>query len=377
MTTYKARSITTAVQHDLPRKMVFIAGPRQAGKTTFARRLCTIEGKDYKKSYLNWDVAAHRSMIIREEFPSETDFLILDEIHKYRRWRQVVKGLYDAMPGERKILVTGSARLDYYRHGGDSLQGRYRFHRLLPFCCKELGDPKRSIAEQLLRLGPFPEPFLSGSEKEARIWSRDYRIRLVEEDLRGLEKVIDTGLMEKLAMLLPESVGSPLSLNGLKEDLQVAHQTVSRWVKVLETVYMIFRIYPFTGSSARSVKKKAKHYHFDWTTVTDPGARFENMVAFHLLAWCWRQQDEEGRNIELRYYRDMDRREVDFVITEDERPIHFIDVKTSHREVSPSLRYLSGRFPGTPARQVALDFDDDRVTRERIRICGWKSLWEW
>ncbi|MBN1306649.1 MAG: ATP-binding protein, partial [Chitinispirillaceae bacterium] len=302
---------------------------------------------------------------------------ILDEIHKYRRWRQVVKGLYDAVPGERKILVTGSARLDYYRYGGDSLQGRYRFHRLLPFRCKELGDPKRSTAEQLLRLGPFPEPFLSGSEKEARIWSRDYRMRIVGEDLRDLEKVMDTGLMEKLSMLLPERVGSPLSLNGLKEDLQVAHQTVSRWVKVLETVYVIFRIYPFTGSSARSVKKEAKHYHFDWTTVTDPGARFENMVAFHLLTWCWQQQDEEGRNVELRYYRDMDRREVDFVITENDRPIHFIEVKTSRREVSPSLRYLSGRFPGTPARQVVLDFDDDRISRERIRICGWKSLWEW
>jgi uncharacterized protein len=377
MTIYKERSITAAVQHDLLRKMVFVAGPRQAGKTTFARHLCMIDGKDYNKSYLNWDIAAHRSMVIREEFPSDADFLILDEIHKYRRWRQVVKGLYDAGPGQKKIMVTGSAKLDYYRHGGDSLQGRYRFHRLMPFCCIELGEPKKSTADQLFHLGPFPEPFLSGSEKDARVWSRDHRMRIVEEDLRGLEKVMDTALVEKLAMLLPERVGSPLSLNSLKEDLQVAHQTVSRWTTILEAIYMIFRIYPFTGSLARSVKKEAKHYHYDWTTIADSGARFENLVAFHLLAWCWRQQDEEGREVELRYYRDMDRREVDFVITENNHPIHLIEVKSSQRDVSSSLRYLSERYPKAQARQLALDYDDDRTTKEGIRLCGWKSLWEW
>jgi predicted AAA+ superfamily ATPase len=377
MTTYKERSITDSVRQDLSRKMVFVAGPRQAGKTTFARRLCTLDGKDYKRSYINWDIPAHRSMVIREEFPSETDFLILDEIHKYRRWRQVVKGLYDAGPGQRRILVTGSARLDYYRHGGDSLQGRYRFYRLTPFCCTELGEPKKSTIDQLFHLGPFPEPFLSGSEREARVWSRDYCLRMMKEELRDLERVMDIALVEKLAMLLPERVGSPLSLNNLKEDLQVAHQTVSRWATILEALYMIFRIYPFTGSSSRSIKKEAKHYHFDWTTVADPGARFENLVAFHLLAWCWRQQDSEGRDVELKYYRDMDRREVDFVITENNRPIHLVEVKSSVREISSSLRYLAARYPKIPARQIALQFDDDRTTKEGIRLCGWKSLWEW
>lgn len=377
MTHYQERAITTSVQHDLARKMVFIAGPRQAGKTTFARHLCDLDGKDYDRAYCNWDIAEHRSMIISEEFPADTDFLILDEVHKYRRWRQVLKGLYDIAPGERKIIVTGSARLDYYRYGGDSLQGRYRFFRLPPFCCRELGDPKRTIMDQLFALGPFPEPFLSGSERDARVWSREYRMRVVEEDLRGLEKVMDTALVEKLAMMLPERVGSPLSLNGIKEELQVAHQTVARWVKILETVYLVFRIYPYSRSLTRSVRKEAKHYHFDWTSIQEPGPRFENMVAFHLLAWCWRQQDTEGRDVELRYYRDMDRREVDFVITEKNRPIYLIEVKTTNREVSSSLRYLSARFPGIPAMQIARDYDDDRITKDGIRLCGWRTLWEW
>jgi uncharacterized protein len=377
MTTYQDRTISVPVQHDLDRKMVFISGPRQAGKTTFAKHLCKANGSVYEKSYLNWDIASHRSQIIQEEFSSDTDFLIFDEIHKYLRWRQVVKGVYDARTEGRKIIVTGSARLDYYRHGGDSLQGRYRFYRLPPFSCRELGEPKKNIVEQMFSLGPFPEPFLSGSQRDARVWSRDYRMRIFEEDLRDLERVMDIALLEKLAMLLPVRVGSPLSINSLKEDLQIAHQTVSRWVTILESVYMIFRIYPFTGSLARSIKKEAKHYHFDWTTVDDPGARFENMVALHLLAWCWRQQDAEGRDVELRYYRDMDRREVDFVITDENLPIHLIEVKTTHREVSSSLRYLAGRFPKASVRQIALNYDDDLTTKEGIRLCGWRSLWEW
>jgi uncharacterized protein len=377
MTTYRERSIHAPVVHDLSRKMVFIGGPRQVGKTTFAKHICRETGGESEKHYLNWDIAAHRSRIIAEEFPTEADFIILDEIHKYSRWRQVVKGLFDEKPGARKILVTGSARLDYYRHGGDSLQGRYRFYRLLPFICSELGEPKKSTIDQLLKLGPFPEPFLSGSERDARVWSRDYRTRVVEEDLRGLEQVTDTALLEKLAMLLPERVGSPLSLNGLKEDLQVAHQTVARWITILESLYMIYRIYPFTGSLTRSIKKEAKHYHFDWTPIDEPGARFENLVANHLLAWCWRQQDAEGRDVELRYFRDMDRREVDFVVTEKNRPLHLIEVKLRRQDPSVSLRYLADRFPKASACQIAFDDDDDRITKEGIRLCGWKSLWEW
>jgi len=367
---YVFRYIESQVLGDVKRKMVFIGGPRQSGKTTLAKLLCQQAGYDVESRYLNWDAAEDRENIITERFPAGPGFLILDEIHKYSRWRQVLKGLFDKRGDELQILVTGSARLDYYRRGGDSLQGRYHFYRLLPLTCAELGPPSISTVQDLLTYGGFPEQFLSQSEKETRRWSREYRSRVVEGDLSSLENVQDVGIIERMAIRLPELVGAPISLNALREDLQVSHQSVARWMTMLENIYMIFRIYPFGAPKIRAVKKEAKHYHLDWTVVSEGGCRFENLVACHLLKWCFFLQDTEGREIELRYFRDVDKREVDFVITENGKPIHFIESKLSGKDLSPSLRYLKKHFPFVTATQIVLDENMDVVTKEGIRICS-------
>jgi len=366
---YLTRYIERSVSDDLKRKMVFIGGPRQGGKTTTAKRLCQDAGFDVRERYLNWDAAQDREKMILERFPFGPGYLVLDEIHKYSRWRQVVKGLYDKRGNELNILVTGSARLDHYRRRGDSLQGRYHFFRLLPLTYAELSLPGISTVQDLLIYGGFPEPFTLQSEKESKRWSREYRSRLVREDLRDLENVRDLGIIEHLALRLPDLVGSPLSINALREDLQVSHQSVSRWIGMLENLYMLFRIYPFGAPKIRAVKKEAKHYHLDWTVVKDMGNRFENLVACHLLKWCFFLQDTEGRDLELRYFRDVDRREVDFVIVEEGTPSHFIECKTSGKAVSASLRYLKIRFPAVQATQVMLEKDADLMTKDGIRIC--------
>jgi len=367
---YLHRYIEKDVSDDLTRKMVFVGGPRQTGKTTMAKRLCYEAGFDVKRRYLNWDAAEDRENIIIERFPTGPGYLVLDEIHKYSRWRQVIKGLYDKRGDELLILVTGSARLDYYRRGGDSLQGRYHFFRLFPFTYAELAMPGASTVKDLLIYGGFPEPFMLQSERQTKRWSREYRSRIVREDLADLENVQDLGIIEKMVLRLPELVCSPLSINALREDLQVSHQSVSRWIRMLENLYMIFRIYPFGAARIRAVKKEAKHYHLDWTVVKDMGKRFENLIACHLLKWCFFLQDTEGRDVELRYFRDVDRREVDFVIVEDENPIHFIECKKSGKSLSRSLYYLKVRFPTVQATQVSLEHDMDLITKEGIRICS-------
>ncbi len=186
----------------------------------------------------------------------------LDEVHKYSRWRQVVKGLYDKHGGELKIVMTGNARLDYYGKGGDSLQGRYHFYRLVPLTFGELGNSGFAASlEVLMAFGGFSEPFSLKSETQTRRWSREYRSRVVAGDLADLENIKDVGVVEHLALRLPDPVGSPLSLNAQREDLQVSHQSVSRWMQMLENLYMVFRIYPFGAPKLRAVKKEAKHYH--------------------------------------------------------------------------------------------------------------------
>jgi uncharacterized protein len=367
---YISRYIESSVEEDLRRKMVFIGGPRQAGKTTLAKHLCQQAGCDLQSRYLSWDAVEDREKILRESFPTGPGFLILDEIHKYSRWRQVVKGLFDKRGDELQILVTGSARLDHYRRGGDSLQGRYHFYRLLPLTCAELGTASVSTVKDLLTYGGFPEPFALQAERETRRWSREYRSRVIQGDLSDLENVQDLGIIENLALRLPDLVGSPLSLNALREDLQVSHQSISRWVTMLENLYMIFRIYPFGAPKIRAVKKEAKHYHLDWTVISDLGSRFENLVACHLLKWCFYLQDTEGRDIELRYFRDVDKREVDFLLVENGKPIQCVECKIAEKDPALSLRYLKKRFPAMSATQVLLEKDLDLMTKEGIRICS-------
>ncbi|MCY4660026.1 MAG: ATP-binding protein [Acidobacteria bacterium] len=361
----RSRYLANQIDRDLARKMVFVAGPRQVGKTTLAR---TLPGA--RPGYLNWDVAEDRERILRRELPA-TALWVFDEIHKYRGWRAYLKGLYDAREARRygaRILVTGSARLDLYRFGGDSLQGRYHLLRLHPLSAAELGLRTPADLHDLLTLGGFPEPYLGGSHVEARRWSREHRTLLIREEVTELERVQDLGTLELLMLRLPEVVGSPLSINAIREDLQVSHQTAANWLQVFERLYAIFRLPPFGAPAVRAVKKEQKHYHTDWSVVPDEAARFENLVASHLLKWVHHQQDTQGRDVELRYFRDTDGREVDFLIVDGRQPLRCIECKWADAPVDKSLRYFKVRFPECDAWQISATGTKDYVNPDGIRV---------
>ena len=348
---------------DLEDKMVLVSGPRQSGKTTLARAILAGRHRGASARYLNWDHDATRSRILAGEFPHD-GLVVFDEIHKFSRWRNFLKGLFDVHRDELQILVTGSARLDLYRRGGDSLQGRYHHLRLYPFSLKEAGC---SVADLLAR-GPFPEPLFAATPTRARRWSHEYRSRVIREDVASLERVEELGALEQLSTRLPSLVGAPLSLNALREDLGVAHKTVERWADILERLLFLFRIPPFGPSRIKAVKKSRKHYLFDWTGIPDEGPRFENLVAFHLLKESHYREDTEGVEAELRFFRDVEGREVDFVQIVDGRPMRFVECKVAETTVAASLIYLKKKFPSAEALQVLARPGIDRVGPLGIRV---------
>ena len=356
----KKRYLEDQVKKDLQNKMVFISGPRQVGKTTLARTVITDEA-----SYLNWDIPKHREAILRRELPL-TDLWCFDEIHKYSSWRDYVKGVYDEFHGNHQIIVTGSARLDMLRKSGDSLQGRYYHLRLHPLSVKELQITGQDDFLELLQLGGFPEPYFSKSGIEAKRWSVNYRSLLVNQESPAIETISDLSKLELLSLRLPELVGSPLSLNSLREDLQIAHKTVSRWLDIFENIYMIFRLSPFGSPLVRAVKKEQKHYHFDWSLVPDKVARFENMIASHLLKWVHFRRDAFGEEMELRYFRDTDKREVDFCITCNKKPQIFVECKWSDNSTSPHLYYLQKKFPVAKFYQVSAVGEKSFISKHNI-----------
>lgn len=352
MTTF--RYLKPFVDAVLPKKMVFIGGPRQVGKTTLSIQY--LEPSSISNpQYLNWDRQSDRSLILKDQIPLNSSTIVLDEIHKYKKWRGLVKGIYDKYHHEHRILVTGSARLDYFSKGGDSLLGRYRYFRLHPFSLPELSEkPSRGDLEALLRFGGFPEPLFSQDPKEHRIWQRNRMQLVVREDLRDLENVKEISLLLLLAESLPGKVGSPLSIRSFEGDLQVSQPTISRWINILSLLYYCFTIPPYGSPKIRAVKKLHKLYLWDWSLVDEIGFRFENLVASHLLKYCHFIEDTEGHMMELRYLRDTEGHEIDFVVLKDKKPLFAVECKSGDRELSRHIKYFQERTPIKDFYQVHL-----------------------
>lgn len=362
MSTLLARVLKQPILSDLKDKMVFLGGPRQVGKTTFAQSLLS-NYHDGHTAYLNWDDSEHRHKILHKDWPTSQRLIVFDELHKYPRWRNLVKGFYDTQKRTHQFLLTGSARLDHYRKGGDSLVGRYYYYRMHPLSLPELHYDKGAL-ESLMKFGGFPEPFIKHSEKTLRRWHLQRLERVIGEDLRDLERVQEISLVGRLAETLPERVGAPLSVKNLAQFLEVDFKTASRWLMMLENLYFAYRIAPFGAPKLRAVKKQQKLYLWDWSQVPSDGARFENLVASHLLKYCHYYEDAEGFRMELRYLRDVDKREVDFVVLKEGKPIFAVECKTGEKQLSPHIPYFLART------KIPLFFQVHRGTARRTPMDG-------
>ena len=359
----RIRYLSSVVKRDLKKKMVFIGGPRQVGKTTLGLTFLH-PSQEKNPAYLNWDILHHRASILKNRIPLQYKTLVFDEIHKYKKWRSLLKGLYDENRSSHSFLVTGSARLDHFSKGGDSLMGRYFYYRLHPFSLMEMNKtPNREDLEALLKFGGFPEPLFGQSEEDWRRWQNNRNHQIIYDDLRDLERVKEISLIDLLVESLPDRVGSPLSVNSLCEDLETSHQSVSRWIGLLEALYMVFRISPYGSTNIRAVKKEQKLYFWDWSQVESEGFRFENLVASHLLKYCHYHQDTKGIRTELKYLRDTGKREVDFIVVQNKKPLFAVECKINRTDLSTRLTYFQQRLSIPRCFQVHLsnkDFGNDK-----------------
>jgi len=363
--------------------MAFVAGPRQVGKTTLAKHLLSLVAAD--SFYFNWDIESHRKAIIKnpEEFWQVSGLVSskgkqrigLDEIHKYPRWKRFLKGLYDARGRDLEIIVTGSGRLDIYQRGGDSLFGRYHLYHLHPFTLGEyICENRQTVSPpgefwekvkstktpdgakegliDLETLTGFPEPLFSGSEARLRRWRRSHQTLVVREDLRDLTRIREIGLIETLVALLPERIGSPLSVNSLREDLGVNFMTVQGWLEALGRLYYLFNIRPYAGRLARTLRREEKTYLFDFTAIENSGSRFENLIALHLNKLCDAWTDWGYGDFVLHYVRDREKREVDFLITENQKPYALVEAKLTGEGIDPNLKYFHDRLKPAYSVQV-------------------------
>lgn len=360
------------------RKMCFLMGPRQVGKTTTSRQIAGLRARSL---YLNWDNFDHQKQItagpgrLAEELrlnvlAEDRPLLILDEIHKYPRWRSLVKGLFDTYGEAADVLVTGSARLSAFHRSGDSLAGRYFSYRMHPFSVAELARPEVGEAPgerppaaiddeafaALLRFGGFPEPLSRASERFALRWQRLRHQQLFREELRDLTRVQEVGKVQTLAQLVLQRAGELVTYSSLADGLDASIDSVKRWLAVLENLYFFFPLRPWFRNVARSLRKEPKFYLWDWSLVDDPGRRFENLVASALLKAVHLWTDDGLGELGLHFLRDKEKREVDFLVSRGGEPWMLVEAKLSGRAaLSPSLLRFQEQLGADLALQVALD----------------------
>jgi len=368
-------------------RMIFLTGPRQVGKTTFAKNWLARQGAG--DNYFNWDdpsVAREykRNPLffknIIDSRPGKAPLpLVFDEIHKVKNWRNILKGIYDVSKENMTLLVTGSARLGWYRKSGDSLVGRYFSYQMLPVGLPEaandfshvlmddgpltatgkLADAARQIDEPgleeklsaLLSLSGFPEPFLKNSPRFYTRWNAEYKSLLTREDVRDLSRISDIKGIEQLLEILPSKVGSLFSVNSVVEDTGYHHATITRWLDVFKALYLVFTLRPWHKNIIRSIRKENKLYFFDWSNAPDSGPRFENLLAVSLIKLAARLTEIGLGAFEIMHLRNKEKQEVDFVLVKNNRPVALFDAKESGCDIARSGIYFS-RLLSIPYFQI-------------------------
>jgi predicted AAA+ superfamily ATPase len=375
------RYLYNQILEDLKKKIVFITGARQVGKTFLAKQIM----KNFAHpQYLNYDNINDLRIISDTSWTINTDLLVFDEIHKMKNWKSYIKGVYDSKPGSQSILVTGSARLDTFRQSGDSLAGRYLHLRLNPVSVKEIStivqQPYEAL-ELLNKFGGFPEPLLNAvnlerekAEIESARWKNQYYSDIIREDILEFSRIGEIKTMKTLLQLLCTKVGSPLSLNSIANNLQVSPNTIKKYVQILESLYIIFLVTPYHKNIARSILKEPKVYFYDTSFVEgDEGLKLENTCAIGLLKHTQFLFDAKGENIKLHYLRTKDYKEVDFAISRNGELAQLVEVKLSDNKVSPSLKYFAERFKSIEAVQLVhnLKQNESRYGVDILRASDW------
>jgi len=348
------RYLDQRVREDLLKKTVVLTGARQVGKTTLSQQLLS---EHPGGQYLNFDVAAQRSVIQSQSWRQSAPLLVLDEIHKMRAWKAWLKGVIDGRAPGQSLLVTGSARMDTFRQTGESLAGRYFRLRLHPLSVREWCDatgatPPAALTHLLVR-GGFPEPALAASDADAQRWRSDYFSGLVREDVLEFSRLHEVNAMRLFAEMLRSRVGSPLSIASMARDLQLAPSTLGKYLDILEALFIVFIVRPWHRNIARATLQAPKVYFFDTGLVIgDEGIKFENLVACHLLKQVQWQQDTRGAAVDLHYIRTKDEAEVDFALSEGDTLAHLIECKLSDTKPHRALARFAEQWPQAQAVQL-------------------------
>jgi len=363
------------LHHSDLKQMSLVSGPRQVGKTTVAKSLSA------EAAYLNYDITEDQKLIRGNshllnqtlglnQLLDQKKWIIFDELHKYNKWKSFLKGFFDEHSEKANIVVTGSARLQIYKKMGDSLLGRYFNYRMHPLSVAEILHAERrpldveivnptinsaDDMEHLFNYGGFPEPFIKSNMSFNNRWNKLRKDILLKEDVRDLVQIQDMSAIQVLADILSQEVGSLINYSKLASDINVSVDTIRRWINILDSIYYLFIVKPYSRNIRKSLIKNPKIYLWDWSAIQDIGKKTENFIASHLLKAVHFWTDMGLGDYDLFYLRDKNKREVDFLVTKNKKPWFLVEAKHGDKpSLSQHLFYFQKETKAPFAFQVNL-----------------------
>ena len=335
-----------------------ITGPRQSGKTTLVKALFG------SKQYISLENPDIRSFAIEDprgflvQYPEGA---ILDEVQRVPELFSYLQQILDDKDQPGLFILTGSNNFLLQENITQSLAGRIGQLTLLPFCLSELnGLPQNSINEYLFK-GMYPPLYDKNFETEK--WYANYIQTYIERDVRQIKNITNLLAFERFVKLCAGRIGQLLNMNSLAIETGVDNKTITSWISVLESSFIIFRLQPQHKNFNKRIVKMPKLYFYDTGLACAllgfsaaaqlqhhplRGNLFENFIITELL----KQRLNSGKTNNLYFWRDNTGHEVD-VLLEANGTLYPVEIK-SGETITPdyfkAINYwnkISGNTTGT------------------------------
>ena len=312
-------------------KIVIVYGARQVGKTTLVKKIAENLGESF--GYLNCDEIdvlsqfqkADNSLALRQMM-GNNKLVIIDEAQRVRNIGLKLKLLIDNYP-EIQLLVTGSSSLDLSNEVNEPLTGRCDEFWLFTLSTKEMWQKSNVISrnrdlEKWLVYGSYPEVWGLKSNEEKSIKIKQLASNYLYKDVLKFNEVKNSEIVLKLLQALALQIGGEVSYNELANTVGVSKQTVASYIDLLEKVFVVFSLRPYSGNLRQAINKKRKIYFLDLgirnaiinnqnplAIRDDVGKLWENFV----VAEKYKSQLGLGYKTNLYFWRTYEGQEVDLV----------------------------------------------------------------
>lgn len=363
--------------------VISVTGPRQSGKTTLIKEV-------FKNlPYVSLENPDDRAFALEDPRGFLNNYpkgAIFDEVQRVPQLFSYIQGLVDADPSI-KFIISGSQNFLLSEQISQSLAGRVGILKLLPFSMFELkaANSLSENFEDVAYKGFYPRIFDQNIDPED--FYPNYLQTYVERDVRQLSQVGNLNTFTTFLKLCAGRAGQLLNMSELSNEAGVSVNTIKSWVNILETSYIVFRLYSHHKNYNKRLTKMPKLYFYDTGLLSyllgikkssqikihfAKGAIFENLVIGELM----KRHLHIGKEPNLYFWRDNKGKEIDLIIDDGEfiTPIEIKSGSTKRSDYFNGLDYWNKISENDPVKSFVIYGGQENQLRNNGKLISWKSM---